>query len=321
MKALQRHGTQSPAVTIGLPVFNGELFLAKRLDNILTQTFSDFTLIISDNASSDATQEIALTYARTDHRIRYIRQPKNHGAIWNFNFVISQCSSRYFVIAAVDDLWAPDFLQKLVSAMAEDDSIAIAFSPFVIIDGSGSEVGGLKYADYPNHCPFLRFYRFAQRYKDHAVYGLMRGEWLRELRLHRWWEPNRDVIHDNAYPLLSGLLAKGRVVNVVNHPLFYLRIWYHDYESDHYFPETYLRYILLKFNVFFACLRNVYIGSRSIGFTMAVAPLLFMRAVVECFNRSRYIRLAWRRFVHRFISPVRITLERYVFWRWMKERR
>lgn len=321
MSSLQKCEAQIPGVTIGLPVFNGAQYLANRLDNILSQTFSDFTLIISDNASSDATPEISLAYAHKDPRIRYIRHSVNRGATANFNFIISQCSSPYFVIAAVDDLWAPDFLQRLVSAMAQDDSIAIAFSQVVTIDGSGNVVGDLRYADYPNYHPFLRFCSFARRYKDHAFYGLMRADGLGELRLRHWWKPNQDVVHDNAYPLLSGLLAKGRIVNVGDRPLFYLRVWPHEYEGEHYFPTTYLRYVLLKFNVLVACLRNVYIASRSVGFTMAVAPALFIRAVVECFNRSRYIRLAWQRFVHRFVSPVRITLERYILWRWMKDRR
>ncbi len=76
-----------PAVSIGLPVYNGDNFLAEAIDSILRQTMEDFELIISDNASTDRTEEICREYAAGDSRIRYYRNESNLGAMANYNLV------------------------------------------------------------------------------------------------------------------------------------------------------------------------------------------------------------------------------------------
>ena len=112
-----------PKVSIGLFVYNGEKFIRKRLDSLLEQTFTDFELIISDNASTDSTSAICEEYAKKDKRIRYIRQEKNKGAIWNFIFVLEEAKSDYFVWAAVDDLLSPDFLEKNVKVLESNKNV------------------------------------------------------------------------------------------------------------------------------------------------------------------------------------------------------
>jgi glycosyltransferase involved in cell wall biosynthesis len=76
-----------PRVSIGVPVFNGERFLAETLDSLLNQTFSDLEVVISDNASTDQTEEICRAYAAHDARIRYYRNDVNRRAAWNHNRV------------------------------------------------------------------------------------------------------------------------------------------------------------------------------------------------------------------------------------------
>ena len=99
-----------------MPVYNGEEFIRKRLDNILSQTFSDFELIISDD-STDSTPQICKEYAKKDSRIRYIHQEKNHGVWKNYFFVLKEAKYDYFVWAAVDDLWMPNFLERNVQIL------------------------------------------------------------------------------------------------------------------------------------------------------------------------------------------------------------
>jgi len=77
---------EKPFVSIGFPVYNSEKHLKRSLEAILKQTFSNFELIISDNASSDSTPDICKEYMKNDSRIRYFRQEKNLGLIGNFNF-------------------------------------------------------------------------------------------------------------------------------------------------------------------------------------------------------------------------------------------
>jgi len=118
----------SGQISIGLPVYNGERFIRKRLDSILAQTFSNFELIISDNASTDSTSLICEEYSKKDKRIRYIRQEKNKGITGNFVFVLEQAKCEYFVWAAVDDFWHPDFLKKNIETLLSNQKLVGSIS-------------------------------------------------------------------------------------------------------------------------------------------------------------------------------------------------
>jgi len=100
-----------------MPIFNGSTYLRNRLDGILNQTFRDFELLISDNASTDTTQLICEEYAKKDSRIKYVRQQKNRGSTWNFYYVLNHATSEYFVWVAVDDIWQETFLEKNIVAL------------------------------------------------------------------------------------------------------------------------------------------------------------------------------------------------------------
>ena len=98
-------------VTIGMPVFNGEAKLAAALESLLSQSYGCFRLIVSDNASTDATPEICKAFAARDPRITYVRQDHNIGADGNFDFVLAQAQSEYFMWAAADDTRSLDFIE------------------------------------------------------------------------------------------------------------------------------------------------------------------------------------------------------------------
>ena len=138
-----------PCVSIGLPVFNGEKYLEEALDSILAQTYTDFELIISDNASTDRTQQICRAYATKDSRIRYCRNGKNLGASKNFNRVFELASGEYFKWAAHDDVLAPKFLQKCVSVLNQDPSIVLCHSKTGRIDEHGANGGTYDFESAP----------------------------------------------------------------------------------------------------------------------------------------------------------------------------
>ena len=104
-------------MSIGLPVFDGERYLAKTIDSILGQSFTDLELIISDNASTDRTGEICEEYARRDGRVRYFRNARNLGAGPNYDSCFHRARGTYFKWAAHDDSLAPDYLAKAVAAL------------------------------------------------------------------------------------------------------------------------------------------------------------------------------------------------------------
>jgi glycosyltransferase involved in cell wall biosynthesis len=123
--------------SIGMPVFNGENFVAQAIASILDQTYSNFELIVSDNASTDATQEICLKFAQQDSRIRYIRNARNLGADPNYNAVFRQASGTFFKWAAHDDVLAPTFLERCVTALKENPDAVLVQSLVRQIDESG----------------------------------------------------------------------------------------------------------------------------------------------------------------------------------------
>lgn len=122
---------------IGMPVYNGELHLRQALDSLLSQTFTDFELIISDNASTDSTPTICQEYIEKDTRIRYVRQPKNIGPYPNFFFVLRQAKSQYFMWAAADDVWEPSFVEKNMTILESNKNIVGSIS---LVDKFGTDV-------------------------------------------------------------------------------------------------------------------------------------------------------------------------------------
>lgn len=113
----QTNHKNKPKLSIGLPTYNGEDSIQRRLENILSQTFTDFELIISDNCSTDSTCAICERYSTKDERIRLIRQEKNMGWVRNFISVLEEAKGEYFVWATDDDLWSSNFLEKNVKIL------------------------------------------------------------------------------------------------------------------------------------------------------------------------------------------------------------
>ncbi|MGI0086688.1 MAG: glycosyltransferase family 2 protein [Nitrosotalea sp.] len=118
-----RNSVNYPKVSIGMPVYNGERFICKRLESLLSQTWTNFELIISDNCSTDKTSTICKEYEKNDERIRYFRQEKNMGPLYNFIFVLQQAKYDYFAWAAVDDIWHNQFLEKNIKVLESDKNI------------------------------------------------------------------------------------------------------------------------------------------------------------------------------------------------------
>jgi glycosyltransferase involved in cell wall biosynthesis len=133
-----------PRVTIGVPVFNGESFLAETLDSLLNQTFSDFEVVISDNASTDRTEEICRAYTARDPRVRYCREVVNRGAAWNHNRVFELARGEYFKWNSADDLCAPEFLARCVAALDRDSAAVTAVSETVEIDERGKRLQSMS---------------------------------------------------------------------------------------------------------------------------------------------------------------------------------
>ena len=127
----------TPTVSIGLPVFNGARYLREAIEDFLRQTYADFELIVSDNASTDETEAIVREAAERDERIRYVRNRTNIGALPNSNQTFEMSRGRYYVLAAHDDRHAPDFLGSLVAALDSDPDAVLAYGRTTLIGEEG----------------------------------------------------------------------------------------------------------------------------------------------------------------------------------------
>lgn len=129
-----------PLVTIGLPVYNGEQYIAQSIECLLAQTFRDFVILISDNASIDRTSEICQQYASQDPRIRYHRNDSNVGMPGNYNLTFSMARSKYFRWATADDYCDREMLQDAVNVMEGDPSLALCYPRAIFVDENGKEL-------------------------------------------------------------------------------------------------------------------------------------------------------------------------------------
>ena len=136
---------RAPRVSIGLPVYNGENYLTEALDACLAQTFTDFELIISDNASTDGTAAIIAEYAARDARIRRFRQPRNIGGGPNQNFVLAQARGEYYKLIAHDDLYAPNLLERCVAVLDARPEVVLCHGDMAFIDSGGNELSRYVY--------------------------------------------------------------------------------------------------------------------------------------------------------------------------------
>lgn len=174
----------APRLSIGMPVYNGEKYLTYALDSLLNQTYSDLELIISDNASTDGTQDICLEYAARDRRVRYHRNPENIGAARNFHHVFTLSSSEYFAWAAHDDMFHREYMRKCIDVLDRDPSIIGCYSKTTAIDAHGNFLRNIDVeVDTTSQYANVRLYNvIAIDYLCIQMYGVMRSSALRKIR-------------------------------------------------------------------------------------------------------------------------------------------
>ena len=126
--------TRRPRVSIGLPVFNAERFVEQSLKSLTEQTYGDFELVISDNASTDRTEQICRDYAAGDRRITYCRNEKNIGGPRNFNQVFERCHGEYHKWSTADDYWHPTVLEKCVDVLDRSPEVVLCYPKTTLVN-------------------------------------------------------------------------------------------------------------------------------------------------------------------------------------------
>lgn len=216
---------KTPKVSIGMPVYNGEKYIRDALDSLLKQTFLDFELIISDNASMDDTEAICCEYASRDSRIRYFRQVENHGAIANFQFVLDKANGEFFMWAAYDDLWSQNYLTEAVNVFAEQ-SIDFVFPAFELKSINFNFSKRIKskvfeFIELPEKkIRVLRFIALHHNsHKCNVVYSLYRLTFLKKtLNI-------QDIGNDGALACVILNNGRGKLLNTVLFSKRYSTFW------------------------------------------------------------------------------------------------
>ena len=178
---------KKPRVSIGLPVYDGENFIAEALDSILAQTYENFELIVSDNGSTDGTEQVCRAYAAEDPRIQYHRNRWNLGAARNYNRVFELSRGEYFKWAAHDDVLAPTMVEKCVAVLDSNPSVVLCFSQLVDIDEEANELpirgSTVTYDLARPHERFRALSEVRPTYTCEAVFGLIRSRVLTKTKL------------------------------------------------------------------------------------------------------------------------------------------
>jgi Glycosyl transferase family 2 len=193
----------------------------------LRQDYANFELIVSDNASDDATERICREYALEDERLKYERSETNLGAVWNFNRVFERARGEYFMWAAFDDLRDPGYVSACATELTSHPDAVLCCSEIRFIDESGGEIAIPAYLRgvHPTGMTVRdRVRKLARAEHWYDFYGLIRSEVLAETRraVPTW---GFDVV------VLLELCLRGPVL-VVDRPLFSYRRFQNKTQDD-----------------------------------------------------------------------------------------
>jgi glycosyltransferase involved in cell wall biosynthesis len=184
-------------VSIGVPVYNGERYLADALESLLAQSFKDFEIVISDNASTDATPEIGRAYQSKDPRVRYFKSEQNRGAAWNFNRAFELSTAPLFKWAACDDLHEERFLERCVEVLDRDGSVVLSHTYCTMIDERGA---ALQYDHTRDRFVGGDGRPIPRADRNHIAEAAEPEVRFRDLLTHMWWcVPSFGVMRRDAF--------------------------------------------------------------------------------------------------------------------------
>jgi glycosyltransferase involved in cell wall biosynthesis len=227
--------SSEPILSVSLPIYNGENHMREALDSILNQTFRDFELIISDNASTDATQEICEDYASRDSRIRYYRNDENIGATSNFIRAFELSKGKYFKWVGHDDILDPTLLEKCLNALIdrEEDGYVCCWPNTIVIDVNSEFVRKVVEPPMKLESDVLHERFRDGTYAHHSsfqFYGIIRSDVLRETCVMGPW-----ICSD--YTVIGQLAMRGKIYlhpEYLHKRRYQSRDGYESYEEDFY---------------------------------------------------------------------------------------
>ena len=183
-------------INILMATYNGRRYLKKQIDSILNQTFSDFRLLISDDASTDSTLKILEEYEKKDSRVEIYSHEKNMGVVENFEFLINKVRSEYFMFADQDDVWEPDKIEKSLRKLEETAS-DLVYTDLEVVDNKLNQIEPSFWKQKGFYNKIIKYNNFESLYLNNYINGctmLCKSSWINEfLPLPK---NSKYVIHD-----------------------------------------------------------------------------------------------------------------------------
>lgn len=192
-------------ITVAMPVYNGEKFLAKTIDSILAQTYSDFEMLIVDDGSTDNSAKILEKYATQDKRIKVLYNGKNMGIVYTRNRSFSESDSEYIAILDHDDIALPNRLKEQIDFLDSHQEFGLVGSWVEQIDENDKPNGIVwKYSVSPEEIRSLML--FGNHFAQSSV--TIRKKTLADIPYRQ------DYIYAEDYDLWTRIAEKWKVWNL-----------------------------------------------------------------------------------------------------------
>jgi glycosyltransferase involved in cell wall biosynthesis len=292
-----------PLVSIGMPAYNGDQYIRKALDALLNQSYENFELIISDNASTDLTSQICAEYSAKDQRVKVYTQETNIGAVRNFQYVLEKAQGAYFMWAAVDDDWMPDFIREMVNELESNPEAGVAMSAVDRVYPNGELLDTIRFLgkDNPNDQTYYQMLKRLISGKKYNlfIYGLFRTDLLKKAI------PNLPNVtgSDRLFICQLALGTRFRYVNQLLH-----------IRTNHIIPSK-IRLPNEKFN---AMEKNKFVN---IIILYALARMILRSQIIPWY-RKFYLPIAvWRYALLLYIPPIKAKLKYHFpqMWNFLKK--
>ncbi|MEA1938051.1 MAG: glycosyltransferase family A protein [Pseudomonadota bacterium] len=271
-------------VTIGLPIYNGADHLDGALASLCAQNFDDLCILISDNASTDATPDIVAKWAANDKRIVSYRQKENIGSVGNFNWLIENAESPWFMYGAHDDYWSDNYVKALHAVLMTHPDAELAVGTMVTLFENGKEHNRFPYPVKANDAPNLAKQRLLLRY---AASGWFHGLYDREKLIEvRHDIKGFDYTWSRDFILMLSFLLSGKTVGATE-AVYYKRET--PVSENLYRPKTLREQCMLYIAFVKQALAILKVAPLSKGQRFRLLPALMSYA--GCRTRTRLLRL------------------------------
>jgi len=207
-----------PRVSIGMPVYNRDKYVAASIEAHLNQTYGDFELILTDNCSTDRSEEICRDFAAKDSRIKYYRNPSNLGAAGNYRRCFELANGEFFRWTPSDDLVSLNLLERAVDILDHDPSVFVAYPRTKLIDAEGNITGDFdEHLHLMDEQPSKRWIGVQQKIRlGNLHYGLNRADKFRKTGLMRNY-------NGGDFPLIAEMSLYGKFYEIQD-AFFYRRM-------------------------------------------------------------------------------------------------